>query len=171
LPRRPSWVVQLARPHARVVQVGVCVDAVEHGGHGFQGVGDLGLLDQLVDPPLALGLLLSVQLSLEAPDQPELVAVGKEVVVVAAVVVAAVAATAVAGADVVSHSGGWLCGWWERADVGVVVVVLRSGGIRASCVEIPRERKDAALANGRFRSISLRYGAIGRSTLRRGRDY
>jgi hypothetical protein len=28
--------------------------------------------------------------------------------------------------------------------VGVVVVVLRSGEIRVSCVEIPRQRKDAA---------------------------
>ena len=149
LQRRPPWVVQLARPHAREVQIGICVDAVEHGGHGFQGVGGLGLLDQLVDPPLALGLLLSVELSLEAPNQPELVAVGQEVVVAAAVIVAAFATAAVAGAVVVSHGGGWLCGWWERDGVVGVVVMLRSGEIRVSCVVIPRERKDTARSRWR----------------------
>ena len=53
------------------------------------------------------------------------------------------AAAAVAGAGIVSH-GGWLCGCWEGEGVGVVVVVLRSGEIRVSCVEIPQQRKDAA---------------------------
>jgi hypothetical protein len=148
----PYVVVQLVRPLAHEVQIGVCLNAVEPCGGVLQGGDGVGPPDQLVHPPGALGDLLLEQLALQAPVQPETLAV--LVVAVAAVAVVAGAAGGVSVAVVVSHDGCWLCGWWEGEDVGVVVVVLRSGEIRASCVKTSRERKDAATSSWAMRPFS-----------------